>query len=83
MKRGIKRRSSIMGTIHFDGVTHDGTVVFAVTASAAVFREEWIAEMERMLDSVDPPLRLVSAAGSPEAESPRPQSGYAALDLVR
>ncbi len=59
MSRGIKRRSSMPGTMRFDGVTHDGCVAFELTVSDDAFREELIRDLERYLDAIDPPLLLV------------------------
>jgi len=72
MRRGIRRRKDVGNTVKLEGITSEGAIAFELRVSPDVFRAEWIGELERLLDWIDPPLRLVSSAEE-EPMPPLPQ----------
>lgn len=60
--RGIRRRPAFDGVARMEAVKSDGSLAFEFRASVSDVRAEMIADLERILDRLDPPLRLVSSA---------------------
>lgn len=69
-KRGVVQVPDIGGSVSILARTRDGRIVLKLTLDAAAFgaadRAQILRRVNRWLDTVDPPLRLVPGADRPE-----------------
>jgi len=68
----IKRRPALPGTVRFDGVRPDGSVVFSLTVMGYATCRDWVGTLERLMAEIDADTKLAAWwAARPRLEGDR------------